>query len=97
MKSAEAGEAIGYDAGKRVRGRKRHVLIDTCGLLLKAVVHTASLQDRHGAKRVLANIHAVFPLLGLVWADGVCVNSVDSSLIGWAQRSERIEIVAVPS
>jgi transposase len=44
VKSAEGGEAIGYDAGKRVRGRKRHLLVDTGGLLLKAVVHSASLQ-----------------------------------------------------
>src|SRR4051794_35912060 len=96
VKSSEGGEAIGYDAGKKVRGRKRHLLVDTCGLLLKAVVHSASLQDRHGAKRVLTGIHALFPLIALVWVDGGYVNSVDSSLVGWAARTEGIDLVAVP-
>ena len=96
VKSSEGGEAIGYDAGKRVRGRKRHLLVDTCGLLLKAVVHSASLQDRHGAKRVLTGIRAVFPLVGMVWVDGGYVNVVDASLVGWAATTQQIEPVAVP-
>jgi transposase len=85
-KSSEGGHAIGYDAGKRVRGRKRHLLVDTCGLLLRAVVHSASVQDRAGAKLVLAGISTLFPLLGLVWVDGGYVNVVDASLIGWARE-----------
>jgi transposase len=95
-KSAEGGEAIGYDAGKRVRGRKRHLLVDTAGLVLRAVVHSASVQDRAGAKLVLTGIGAVFPLLGLVWVDGGYVNRIDSGLIGWADQQESIQIVAVP-
>ena len=47
-KSACGGEQIGYDAGKKVRGRKRHLLVDTCGLLLVCVVHSASVQQHHG-------------------------------------------------
>lgn len=70
VKSAEGGEEIGYDAGKRVRGRKRHLLVDTNGLVLKTVVHSASIQDRHGAKRVLAGLSRLFPSIGLVWVDG---------------------------
>jgi transposase len=96
VKSSEGGEAIGYDAGKRVRGRKRHLLVDTCGLLLKAVVHSASVQDRAGAKLVLTGIRAVFPQVGMVWVDGGYVNVVDAKLVGWAAESENIEIVAVP-
>lgn len=96
VKSAEGGEAIGYDAGKRVRGRKRHLLVDTNGLLLRVIVHSASLQDRHGAKRMLAGLHALFPLIALVWVDGGYVNSVDASLVGWAARTEGIEVVAIP-
>jgi transposase len=96
VRSSEGGEAIGYDAGKRVRGRKRHVLVDTCGLLLRAVVHSASVQDRAGAKLVLGGISALFPLLGLVWVDGGYVNTVDASLVGWAQEQENLDIVAVP-
>ena len=95
-KSAEGGEAIGYDAGKRVRGRKRHLLVDTNGLVLRSVVHSASVQDRAGAKLVLAGVHAQFPQLGLVWVDGGYVNVVDTGLIGWADQHEGIEIVAVP-
>ncbi|MEU5725047.1 transposase [Micromonospora sp. NPDC047738] len=51
--SHQGGEAIGY-AGKRTRGRKRHVLVDTCGLLLKAVVHSASIQERASRPRLTA-------------------------------------------
>jgi transposase len=95
-KSSEGGEAIGYDAGKRVRGRKRHLLVDTLGLLLVAMVHSASVQDRAGAKLVLTGVKRRFPLLGLVWVDGGYVNSVDAGLVDWAARTEGIEVVAVP-
>jgi transposase len=82
-KSAEGGEAIGYDAGKRVRGRKRHLLVDTNGLLLHRVVHSAGVQDR-------------FPRLQLVWVDGGYVNVVDSGLITWARVEENLDVVVVP-
>ena len=95
-KSAEGGEAIGYDAGKRVRGRKRHLLVDSNGLLLRGVVHSASVQDRAGAKLVLAGVHEEFPQLQLVWVDGGYVNVVDASLIGWAEHHERLQVVVVP-
>jgi transposase len=95
-KTSEGGEAVGYDAGKRVRGRKRHLLVDTCGLVLRAVVHSASVQDRAGAKRVLEGIGRLFPQVGLVWVDGGYVNVVDSRLVGWAAETENVEIVAVP-
>lgn len=96
VKSAEGGHGIGYDAGKRVRGRKRHLLVDSCGLVLKVVVHSASVQDRAGAKQVLTGITGLFPRLGLVWVDGGYVNTVDSSLVGWAQRAENLELITVP-
>ncbi|WP_455678496.1 IS5 family transposase [Streptomyces buecherae] len=95
-KTSEGGQEVGYDAGKRVRGRKRHLLVDTCGLVLRAVVHSASVQDRVGAKRVLNGIRTLFPQVGLVWVDGGYVNVVDSRLIGWAAEMENVEIVAVP-
>lgn len=96
VKSAEGGEAIGYDAGKRVRGRKRHLLVDTNGLVLKTVVHSASIQDRHGAKKVLTGLHRLFPSIGLIWADGGYANVVDRSLIGWVAEHLGIELVVVP-
>ncbi|GGL51725.1 hypothetical protein GCM10014719_61370 [Planomonospora parontospora subsp. antibiotica] len=96
VRTCQGGEAIGFDAGKRVRGRKRHLLVDTCGLVLRAVVHSASVQDRAGAKLVLSGIRRVFPQVGLVWVDGGYVNAVDSGLVGWAAGAENVEIVAVP-
>lgn len=95
-KSSEGGEAIGYDAGKRVRGRKRHLLVDTNGLILRSVVHSASVQDRAGAKLVLTEITREFPLLGLVWVDGGYVNSVDQGLVAWARATANLQVVAVP-
>ncbi|WP_370935938.1 IS5 family transposase [Amycolatopsis sp. cg13] len=96
VKTVEGGEQIGYDAGKRVRGRKRHVLVDTLGLILGVAVTSASVQDRPGARRILTGIRRAFPRLGLVWVDGGYVNSKDTTLVGWARESESIEIVAVP-
>jgi transposase len=95
-KSAEGGEAIGYDAGKRVRGRKRHLLVDTGGLVLHRVVHSANVQDRAGARLVLHDLHQRFPGIELVWVDGGYVNVVDAGLIDWAQREEHLQIVVVP-
>ena len=47
---------MSYDAGKKVSGRKRHIVVDTSGLLLAVVVHAANIQDRDGAKLVLAKL-----------------------------------------
>src|ERR1700704_34566 len=54
VKTTEAGGPRGYDAGKKIKGRKRHILTDTTGLLVGAIVHEASLQDRDGAPLLLA-------------------------------------------
>ena len=61
---------MGYDAGKRLKGRKIHALVDTEGLPMKVVVHSAGMQDRDGAGLVLDRIRQRFPWLELVWADG---------------------------
>ena len=63
------GGPRGFDGGKKIFGRKRHVLVDTLGLLLKVVVHPASLHDRQGAKLVLGALGTAFPRLQLIWAD----------------------------
>jgi putative transposase len=60
----------GYDAGKKVRGTKRHLLVDTVGLLRCVVVHAANIQDREGAKLVRAKARGSFPGLRRIWADG---------------------------
>ncbi|MFI9597736.1 IS5 family transposase [Nonomuraea sp. NPDC052265] len=62
--------ACGYDAGKKVKGQKRHVVVDTLGLLLCVMVTAASVQDRDGAHRVLALLREKFSTVALVWADG---------------------------
>ena len=72
----------GYDAGKKVKGTKRHLLVDTLGLLLCVVVHAANVQDRDGAKLVLAKAHGSFPELRLIWADG----GYAGKLIDWCMR-----------
>jgi putative transposase len=70
VKSTEAGgPERGFDGGKRVRGRKRHILVDTLGLLLVVVVHAANTQDRQGARRVLEAIKEAFYNLRLIWVD----------------------------
>jgi putative transposase len=69
-KTTEVGGERGYDAGKKIKGRKRHILVDTMGLVLLAVVHGANIQDRDGAKLVLAKAKSLFPRLRLIWADG---------------------------
>ena len=61
---------MGYDAGKKVKGRKIHALVDTEGLPMRVVVHSAAIQDRDGAGLVLNKIRQRFPWLELVWADG---------------------------
>ena len=70
VKTTEGGGPRGYDAGKKVKGRKRHIITDTQGFLVGAIVHTADIQDRDGAVDVLASIRYRFPWLRHVFADG---------------------------
>ncbi len=69
-----------------MKGRKRHIVVDTMGLLLAVVVHAADIQDRDGAKLVLSKLQGRFPRLHLIWADGAYAGQlVDwaSALGGW--------------
>jgi transposase len=70
VKTTEAGGPRGYDAGKKIKGRKRHILTDTTGLLLAVVVHSAGVQDRDGAPLLLTEILAEYPWLRHIFADG---------------------------
>jgi putative transposase len=63
--------ARGYDGGKKVKGRKRHLLVDTNGLILHLLVHEANIQDYRGGKRLLAPLGGCFPRLKLIWADSI--------------------------
>ncbi|MBB5378513.1 putative transposase [Deinococcus metalli] len=69
VKTAENGGPHGFDGHKQVNGRKRHILVDTLGLLLKVVVHSAGLVDRVGGKLLLQAVHGHFPGLQKIWAD----------------------------
>ena len=63
-------EPRGYDAGKKVKGRKRHILVDTEGLLLKAIVHPADIQDRDGGRLLVNSLELEdWPRLKKLWAD----------------------------
>lgn len=62
-------DPVGFDAGKQVKGKKRHVLVDTLGLLLHALVHPANLQDRDGGILLLTALAERFPLLKKLFAD----------------------------
>ena len=94
VKTTERGGTRGYDAGKKVSGRKRHILVDTLGLLLLVVVHAASVQDRDGAKAVLAAAVPRCPRLRKIWADGGYAGQLIAwvaALAGWV-----LEIVKRP-
>jgi len=71
VKTTESGGPRGYDAAKKVKGRKRHIVTDTCGLLVGAEVHPADVQDRDGARLVIETIHQLFPWLRHLFADSV--------------------------
>ena len=74
VKSAEKGghciDPHGYDAGKKVKGKKRHILVDTIGLLLHAIVHPADVQDRDGGVLLLSTLFDLYPFLMKLFADG---------------------------
>ena len=70
VKTTESGGVSGYDAGKKIKGRKRHILTDTYGFLIFILVHAADIQDRDGAPDVLKAVRFRFPWLRHVFADG---------------------------
>jgi len=73
VKSAEKGGANidphGYDAGKKIKGKKRHILVDMQGLLLHAIVHAADIQDRDGGAMLMATLFGLYPFLLKLYAD----------------------------
>lgn len=88
------GTCRGFDAGKKINGRKRHLLVDTLGLVLLVVVHSAGIQDRDGARLVLQQLAHQFTRLVMIWADG----GYAGQLVSWVQqirayRRVRLEIV----
>jgi putative transposase len=70
VKTTEMGGPRGYDAGKQVKGRKRHLLVCVIGLVLVALVLAANIQDRDGGWRLLVAMHTAYPSVVKVWVDG---------------------------
>jgi putative transposase len=85
VRSTEAGGPRGYDGGKKISGRKRHVLVDTQGNLLKVRLHPADLHDRRGAEVLLQSLATQFPLIVLIWADTAYRGLKDwlATALGW--------------
>jgi transposase len=93
IKAAETVGAAsrGYDAGKKINGRKRHIAVDTLGLLLCVLVTAASVQDRDGAKPLLERLRASFPRIRLLWADG----GYAGKLLDWARGTLNLTVQIV--
>jgi transposase len=81
----------GYDGGKKVAGRKRHLIVDCLGLLLAVMVTAAEVQDRDAAFPLLERLHRRFRKITLVWADG----GYTGKLVAWAQRRLRLTVRVV--
>ena len=83
----------GYDAGKKIKGKKRHLLVDTLGLLLHAIVHPANTQDRDGGVLVLSTLFGLFPFLQKLFADGGYQGPQFANAVAKVLPSLTIEIV----
>jgi putative transposase len=101
VKTSEGGEARGVDVHKQTPGRKRHIVVDTLGLLLLVIVHSASIQDGPGGQatlqrlfeRIKGSVHNRWCRLKLIWADGAYthITATVKKLFGWT-----LEIVRRP-
>ncbi len=93
VKGADTVGALsrGYDAGKKVNGRKRHIVVDTSGLLLLVMVTAASVQDRDGGARALERLRFVMPSVATVWADG----GYAGRLVAYAAKVLRVVVTIV--
>ena len=81
----------GFDAGKKINGTKRHIAVDTLGLLLVVIVTAANVQDRDGACRLLSLVRERFSTIEMVWADG----GYAGRLLLWARKSLRLTVTVV--
>jgi putative transposase len=95
VKGTEAGGERGFDGGKHIKGRKRHILVDTLGLLLVLVVHAANIQDYDGARQVLQQAPTKSSRLQKVIADGIYPKN---GLVEWVKQQFHfiLEIVTRP-
>lgn len=82
VKASEMSKNRGYDAGKKINGMKRHLLVDTLGMVLTVLILTGDVQDRDGARQLLEKIKGKFPRLQKIWADG----GYAGKLIDWVKQ-----------
>ncbi len=95
-KSGPRGASIdpsGYDADKKIKGKKRHILVDTIGLLLHAVVHPADIQDRDGGILVMSTLFGRYPVLSKMFADGDYQGSKFETALAAAMPQLSVEII----
>src|SRR6202162_646341 len=83
----------GYDAGKKIKGKKRHILVDTQGLLIHAIVHAANIQDRDGGALVIATMFGMYPFLLKLYADGGYQGPVFRRAVTKIMTQVNVEIV----
>ena len=95
VQSAEGGEAIGFDKFKHCRGRKRNLVVDTCGWLLTRTVTSAQVSDRVAGRATLRDAKERRPGLAKGWVDGGYANAVDDSMLAWARETLSIELEVV--
>ena len=93
VKSAGHGGPVGYDAAKRIKGRKRHVLVDTLGLLLGVAVTSASSTERAGAQVVLGRVLTWFTWLRLLWVDGGYTGATFANWVKELRPKLTVEVV----
>ena len=91
VKTSAQGGPKGYDAGKKVKGRKRHIITDTLGLLLAVFIHTADIQDRDGALPAIQQAWTKYPTIEIVYADG----SYGGGLVERVRHDHGIELKVV--
>lgn len=104
VKTTEAGGPRGYDAGKKIKGRKRHIVTDTAGNLLDALVHPADIQDRDGAPGLIERCRDAYPSLARFFADGgyagqklqTAIAHLDRLAIEIIRRSDVRRFVVLP-
>jgi putative transposase len=95
VRTCEQGGTRGFDGGKRINGRKRHILVDTNGLLLIVKVHAANILDRVGGRLLLEDIEHTFPTVRHLWADA----AYNGSFLAWTRGvlGLSVQVVKRPS